>query len=77
MRGLSTRVNHLENIFKSFGVLVSGIVIAFLQSGSFKALGVLFEDIVRQYKTSNLFGGWALTFQPAATFVIPVLVEAY
>ena len=65
-------MDHLKSIYKSFGILVSGIVIVFLQSGSYKALGVLFEDIVKQYETSKLYGGWALTFQPAATFAIGV-----
>ncbi|KAJ8032585.1 hypothetical protein HOLleu_26145 [Holothuria leucospilota] len=59
----------VKRLSKSPGVLFSGFVMVFLQSGTFKACGVLLEDVVKRYDSSYLFGGWVFTFQPAFSFI--------
>lgn len=55
---------------RTLTVLFSGCLMVYLSSGSFKASGVLFDDAVLLFNTSNLFGGWAFSFQPSVAFVV-------
>lgn len=63
-------VGTLGKLFESVDILFSGILFIFLQSGSFKAFGVLFDDIVTEYDTSNTYAGWILTLQASASFIV-------
>lgn len=60
----------VAKLLNSFGVLLAGMIAVFLQSGSFKAFGVLFDDIVEEYKTSYMYAGWVLTFKDSVSFIV-------
>lgn len=60
----------MGRLFDSFGILFAGMLAVFLQSGSYKAFGVLLDDIVDEYKTSNTYAGWVLSFQESASYIV-------
>lgn len=62
--------NRLLKIYRNGGVLIGGCIIIFMQMGSFKVLGVLYEDVVNLYNLSNLHGGWILSFQPSMSYFV-------
>ncbi|XP_071854827.1 uncharacterized protein [Apostichopus japonicus] len=66
----------VAKLLNSFGVLLAGMIAVFLQSGSFKAFGVLFDDIVEEYKTSYMYAGWVLTFKDSVSFIVAGIVGA-
>ncbi|XP_071828165.1 monocarboxylate transporter 7-like isoform X3 [Apostichopus japonicus] len=62
--------NTLEKLFVSIDILFSGILVVFFQSGTFKAFGVLFDDLVIAYNTSNIYAGWIFTFQASIAYIV-------
>lgn len=51
----------------SFDIVVGGCCYAFMSNGSFKSSAVVFDDTVKLYNTSNVFGGWVLSLQLAVS----------
>lgn len=55
---------------RSFGVFVSGLMMAFIFNGSFISNGVLFPETISELETSNFEAGSAYALQAAAAFTI-------